>query len=159
MALRDIVKEPDERLRKVCRPVKEITPHILTMLDDMAETMAFAEGVGLAAPQVGVLRRIVVVDVGEGLIELINPEILEVSGEQTGPEACLSCGDRRGIVTRPSFVRVRALDRTGTLREYTGEGLLARAFCHELDHLDGVLFLDKMSREMGEDEEYPEDEE
>ena len=159
MALRDIVKEPDERLRKVCRPVKEITPHILTLLDDMAETMAFAEGVGLAAPQVGVLRRIVVVDVGEGLIELINPEILEVSGEQIGPEACLSCGDRRGIVTRPSFVRVRALDRTGTLREYTGEGLLARAFCHELDHLDGVLFLDKMSREMGEDEEYPEDEE
>ena len=159
MALRDIVKEPDERLRKVCRPVKEITPHILTLLDDMAETMAFAEGVGLAAPQVGVLRRIVVVDVGEGLIELINPEILEVSGEQTGPEACLSCGDRRGIVTRPSFVRVRALDRTGTMREYTGEGLLARAFCHELDHLDGVLFLDKMSREMGEDEEYPEDEE
>ena len=159
MALRDIVKEPDERLRKVCRPVKEITPHILTLLDDMAETMAFAEGVWLAAPQVGVLRRIVVVDVGEGLIELINPEILEVSGEQTGPEACLSCGDRRGIVTRPSFVRVRALDRTGTLREYTGEGLLARAFCHELDHLDGVLFLDKMSREMGEDEEYPEDEE
>ncbi len=159
MALRDIVKEPDERLRKVCRPVKEITPHILTLLDDMAETMAFAEGVGLAAPQVGVLRRIVVVDVGEGLIELINPEILEVSGEQTGPEACLSCGDRRGIVTRPSFVRVQALDRTGTLREYTGEGLLARAFCHELDHLDGVLFLDKMSREMGEDEEYPEDEE
>ena len=159
MALRDIVKEPDERLRKVCRPVKEITPHILTLLDDMAETMAFAEGVGLAAPQVGVLRRIVVVDVGEGLIELINPEILEVSGEQTGPEACLSCGDRRGIVTRPSFVRARALDRTGTLREYTGEGLLARAFCHELDHLDGVLFLDKMSREMGEDEEYPEDEE
>ena len=159
MALRDIVKESDERLRKVCRPVKEITPHILTLLDDMAETMAFAEGVGLAAPQVGVLRRIVVVDVGEGLIELINPEILEVSGEQTGPEACLSCGDRRGIVTRPSFVRVRALDRTGTLREYTGEGLLARAFCHELDHLDGVLFLDKMSREMGEDEEYPEDEE
>ena len=159
MALRDIVKEPDERLRKVCRPVKEITPHILTLLDDMAETMAFAEGVGLAAPQVGVLRRIVVVDVGEGLIELINPEILEVSGEQTGPEACLSCGDRRGIVTRPSFVRVRALDRTGTLREYTVEGLLARAFCHELDHLDGVLFLDKMSREMGEDEEYPEDEE
>lgn len=159
MALRDIVKEPDERLRKVCRPVKEITPHILTLLDDMAETMAFAEGVGLAAPQVGVLRRIVVIDVGEGLIELINPEILEVSGEQTGPEACLSCGDRRGIVTRPSFVRVRALDRTGALREYTGEGLLARAFCHELDHLDGVLFLDKMSREMGEDEGYPEDEE
>ena len=157
MALRDIVKEPDERLKKVCRPVKEITPHILTLLDDMAETMDFAEGVGLAAPQVGVLRRIVVIDVGEGLIELINPEIIAFSGEQTGPEACLSCGERRGIVTRPSKVTVRALDRYGKMQEYTGEGLLARAFCHELDHLDGVLFLDRMSREMAEDEEYPEE--
>jgi peptide deformylase len=158
MALRDIVKEPDARLKKVCRPVKEITPHILTLLDDMAETMNFAEGVGLAAPQVGVLRRIVVIDVGEGLIELINPEIIAFSGEQTGPEACLSCGDRRGIVTRPGKVTVRALDRYGKMQEYTGEGLLARAFCHELDHLDGVLFLDRMSREMAEDEEYPEEE-
>ena len=157
MALRDIVKEPDERLKKVCRPVKEITPHILTLLDDMAETMNFAEGVGLAAPQVGVLRRIVVIDVGEGLIELINPEIIAFSGEQTGPEACLSCGERRGIVTRPSKVTVRALDRYGKMQEYTGEGLLARAFCHELDHLDGVLFLYRMSREMAEDEEYPEE--
>ena len=157
MALRDIVKEPDERLKKVCRPVKEITPHILTLLDDMAETMNFAEGVGLAAPQVGVLRRIVVIDVGEGLIELINPEIIAFSGEQTGPEACLSCGERRGIVTRPSKVTVRALDRYGKMQEYTGDGLLARAFCHELDHLDGVLFLDRMSREMAEDEEYPEE--
>ena len=157
MALRDIVKEPDERLKKVCRPVKEITPHILTLLDDMAETMNFAEGVGLAAPQVGVLRRIVVIDVGEGLIELINPEIIAFSGEQTGPEACLSCGERRGIVTRPCKVTVRALDRYGKMQEYTGEGLLARAFCHELDHLDGVLFLDRMSREMAEDEEYPEE--
>ena len=157
MALRDFVKEPDERLKKVCRPVKEITPHILTLLDDMAETMNFAEGVGLAAPQVGVLRRIVVIDVGEGLIELINPEIIAFSGEQTGPEACLSCGERRGIVTRPSKVTVRALDRYGKMQEYTGEGLLARAFCHELDHLDGVLFLDRMSREMAEDEEYPEE--
>ena len=157
MALRDIVKEPDERLKKVCRPVKEITPHILTLLDDMAETMNFAEGVGFAAPQVGVLRRIVVIDVGEGLIELINPEIIAFSGEQTGPEACLSCGERRGIVTRPSKVTVRALDRYGKMQEYTGEGLLARAFCHELDHLDGVLFLDRMSREMAEDEEYPEE--
>ena len=144
MALRDIVKEPDERLKKVCRPVKEITPHILTLLDDMAETMNFAEGVGLAAPQVGVLRRIVVIDVGEGLIELINPEIIAFSGEQTGPEACLSCGERRGIVTRPSKVTVRALDRYGKMQEYTGEGLLARAFCHELDHLDGIVYTDKM---------------
>lgn len=159
MAILNILREGEETLRKKSRPVEVINPRVLRLLDDMKDTLKKAEGVGLAAPQVGVLRRIVVVDVGEGLIELINPEILEVSGEQTGPEACLSCGDRRGIVTRPSFVRVRALDRTGTLREYTGEGLLARAFCHELDHLDGVLFLDKMSREMGEDEEYPEDEE
>lgn len=159
MALRNIALQGEPCLTKVCRPVTDFNGRLHTLLDDLADTLADSGGVGLAAPQVGVLRRIVVIDVGEGLIELINPEILEVSGEQTGPEACLSCGDRRGIVTRPSFVRVRALDRTGTLREYTGEGLLARAFCHELDHLDGVLFLDKMSREMGEDEEYPEDEE
>jgi len=159
MALRNIVKDPDARLRKVCRPVKEITPHILQLLDDMAETMVYADGVGLAAPQVGVLRRIVVIDVGDGLIELINPEIIEFSGEQTGQEGCLSCDDRRGIVTRPNKVTVRAMDRDGNVREITGEGLLARAFCHELDHLEGVLFIDKMSRELEEDEEYFEDEE
>ncbi|MBR6816696.1 MAG: peptide deformylase [Clostridia bacterium] len=159
MALRNIVKDPDARLRKVCRPVKEITPHILQLLDDMAETMVYADGVGLAAPQVGVLRRVVVIDVGDGLIELINPEIIEFSGEQTGQEGCLSCDDRRGIVTRPNKVTVRAMDRDGNVREITGEGLLARAFCHELDHLEGVLFIDKMSRELEEDEEYFEDEE
>ena len=98
MALRNIVKDPDARLRKVCRPVKEITPHILQLLDDMAETMVYADGVGLAAPQVGVLRRVVVIDVGDGLIELINPEIIEFSGEQTGQEGCLSCDDGSGIV-------------------------------------------------------------
>ena len=159
MALRNIVKDPDARLRKVCRPVKEITPHILQLLDDMAETMVYADGVGLAAPQVGVLRRVVVIDVGDGLIELINPEIIEFSGEQTGQEGCLSCDDRRGIVTRPNKVTVRAMDRDGNVREITGEGLLARAFCHELDHLEGVLFIDKMSRELEEDDEYFEDEE
>ena len=159
MALRNIVKDPDARLRKVCRPVMEITPHILQLLDDMAETMVYADGVGLAAPQVGVLRRVVVIDVGDGLIELINPEIIEFSGEQTGQEGCLSCDDRRGIVTRPNKVTVRAMDRDGNVREITGEGLLARAFCHELDHLEGVLFIDKMSRELEEDEEYFEDEE
>ena len=159
MALRNIVKDPDARLRKVCRPVKEITPHILQLLDDMAETMVYADGVGLAAPQVGVLRRVVVIDVGDGLIELINPEIIEFSGEQTGQEGCLSSDDRRGIVTRPNKVTVRAMDRDGNVREITGEGLLARAFCHELDHLEGVLFIDKMSRELEEDEEYFEDEE
>ena len=140
MALRDIVKEPDERLRKVCRPVKEITPHILTLLDDMAETMAFAEGVGLAAPQVGVLRRAVLVDNGGEVLELINPEILETRGEQTGPEGCLSVPGKYGIVTRPMVVRVRAQDRYGTEFEVEDEELTARCFCHEIEHLDGHLY-------------------
>ena len=143
MALRDIVKEPDERLRKVCRPVKEITPHILTLLDDMAETMAYAEGVGLAAPQVGVLRRIVVVDVGEGLIELINPEIIEKDGEVSDSEGCLSIPGKYGEVVRPAYVKVKALNRQGEEAEYEGTELLARAFCHEIDHLDGILYIDR----------------
>ena len=159
MALRNIVKDPDARLRKVCRPVKEITPHILQLLDDMAETMVYADGVGLAAPQVGVLRRVVVIDVGDGLIELINPEIIEFSGEQTGQEGCLSCDDRRGIVTRPNKVTVRAMDRDGNVREITGEGLLARAFCHELDHLDGVLYTKRAERMLTEEDFYDEDDE
>lgn len=159
MAVRDIVQEPNEVLRKVARPVKEITPHILQLLDDMQETLALAEGVGLAAPQVGVLRRVVVIDVGEGIIELINPEIIETDGEQTGAEACLSCGPVRGIVTRPMYVKVRALDRNGEMQEYEGEELLARAFCHELDHLDGKLFLDIMEAEIVEDEAADEEEE
>ena len=152
MAIRDIIQEPDESLRKVSRKVDKITPRILALLDDMAETLEQAEGVGLAAPQVGVLRRVVVIDVGEGLLELINPEIVEVSGEQRGEEACLSCGPRRGIVTRPMQVTVQAQDRNGELQTYTGEGLLARAFCHEIDHLNGQLFLDIMEAELFEDE-------
>ena len=149
MAYRDIIQEPDESLRKVSRPVTKITNRILTLLDDMKETLKLEEGVGLAAPQVGVLRRVVVIDVGKGVIELINPKIIETSEEvQTGEEACLSCGTRRGIVTRPMKVRVRAMDRAGVLQEYEGEGLLARAFCHEVDHLNGRLFLDIMTREL-----------
>ena len=159
MALRDIVKEPDERLRKVCRPVKEITPHILTLLDDMAETMAFAEGVGLAAPQVGVLRRAVIVletNVPDGeeeyMIELINPTIVETAGEQTGAEGCLSIPNEFGIVQRPDYVKVRAQDRHGEWFEVEGRGLTARAFCHEIDHLDGVLFIDKAIRMLSPEE-------
>lgn len=159
MALRNIITDPDSRLRKISRPVKEITPHIVTLLDDMAETMKQAEGVGLAAPQVGVLRRVVVIDVGEGLIELINPEIISQSGEQKGPEACLSVEDRRGLVVRPSKVSVKALDREGNERIIEGEGLLARCLCHEIDHLDGILYIDKMERELALDEEYEENEE
>ena len=158
MALRNIITDPDERLRKISRPVKEITPHILTLLDDMAETMKAAEGVGLAAPQVGVLRRVVVIDVGNGLIELINPEIISSEGEQTGSEACLSVEDRKGLVSRPLKVKVKALDRNGEEQIIEGEKLLARCLCHELDHLDGVLYIDRMIREMELDEEYKGDE-
>ena len=141
MAILNILKEGDPTLNKTSRPVEEITDRIRTLLDDMAETMHRADGVGLAAPQVGVLRRIVVVEVEEGnLIELINPEIIKSSGTQTGAEGCLSVPGKRGVVTRPSYVKVRALDRYGKVREYEGTELLARCFCHEIDHLDGKLY-------------------
>lgn len=157
MAHLTILKEGDEALRKKSRPVTEITPRIKTLLDDMLETMRGADGVGLAAPQVGVLRRIVVIEVTEGeVLELINPEIIETSGEQTGPEGCLSVPGKQGIVKRPSFVRVRALDRDGVMRTYEGTELLARCFCHEIDHLDGTLYIDKADKIIypDEDEEY-----
>ena len=141
MAILNILKEGDPTLGKTSRPVTEITERITTLLDDMAETMRRANGVGLAAPQVGVLRRVVVVEVEEGnLIELINPEIIKKSGTQTGPEGCLSVPGKQGVVTRPSYVKVRALDRNGVVREYEGTELLARCFCHEIDHLDGKLY-------------------
>ena len=151
MALRNIVQEPNETLRKKCRKVEQITDRILQLLDDMKETLAKADGVGLAAPQVGVLRRVVIIDVGEGPMELINPEILETPGEQTGEEGCLSVAGRWGVVTRPNYVKVKAMDRQGNERIYEGEGLLARAFCHEIDHLDGRLFIDIMTQEITED--------
>lgn len=153
MAIRNIIQEPNETLRKKCRSVDRISDRILQLLDDMKETLAQAEGVGLAAPQVGVLRRVVVIDVGEGPMELINPEIVASSGEQTGEEGCLSCAGRWGIVTRPNYVKIKALDRQGKLRTYEGEGLLARAFCHEIDHLDGKLFVDIMTEEIVEEED------
>ena len=143
MAKLNIVKHGDPVLRKVCRPVDEITPRILTLLDDMAETMRDADGCGLAAPQVGILRRIVVIEVEEsGLIELINPKIIARAGEQREYEGCLSIPGKSGITRRPMHVTVRALNREGKQVEYSGSGLLARAFCHELDHLDGKLYID-----------------
>lgn len=143
MAKLKIVKVGDSTLRKVCRPVEKITPRTLTLLDDMVETMRAANGCGLAAPQVGILRRIVVVETEPGeVIELINPKIIAFSGEQKEEEGCLSVPGRAGITTRPMHVTVRALNRRGETVEYTGSGLKARAFCHELDHLDGKLFID-----------------
>lgn len=158
MALRTIRVEGDPVLNKVCRPVKEMTERISTLIDDMLDTMYEANGVGLAAPQVGILRRIVVIDVGEGPIVMINPEIIEQDGEQTGQEGCLSIPDKAGIVTRPNHVIAKALDRD--MKEYTIEGteLLARAICHELDHLDGHLY-DELAEGPLMDVTYDEDEE
>ncbi len=143
MAIRNIVKLGDEVLRKTCRTQLQFDEKLATILDDMAETMYKAEGVGLAAPQVGILRRYCVVDVGDGLIELINPVIVEKSGSQTGAEGCLSVPERYDEVERPMKVTVRAQDRNGNNIVVTGEGLKARAFCHEIDHLDGILFIDR----------------
>ena len=153
MAKLQIRKVGDEVLGKVCRPVEEITPRILTLLDDMTETMRAADGVGLAAPQVGILRRIVVIEVEEGhVIELINPKIIAYSGEQEGAEGCLSVPGRYGLVKRPKHVTVRATNRHGEQFEITGHDLLARAFCHELDHLDGHLYLERVIRMLDEEE-------
>ncbi len=144
MAKLKIVKLGDEVLRKRCREVTEITPRILTLLDDMADTMHAADGCGLAAPQVGVLRRIAVVEVEEGkLIELINPRIIAYSGEQLEKEGCLSLPDTVVTTKRPMYVTVRAMNREGEIFDVTGSELLARAFCHELDHLDGKLMTDR----------------
>lgn len=140
MAIRTIRIQGDEVLNKRCREVTEMTPRIATLIEDMIETMHEANGVGLAASQVGVLKRIVVIDVGEGPIVLINPTILETEGSQTGDEGCLSLPGKAGQVTRPNYVKVRALDENMVERELEGMELLARAFCHELDHLDGHLY-------------------
>ncbi|NFR26374.1 peptide deformylase [Clostridium sporogenes] len=144
MAIRNIRKYGDELLRKKSRKVEKIDDRILTLLGDMAETMYSAEGVGLAAPQVGILKRVVVIDVGEGLIKLINPEIIETEGSQKDVEGCLSVPGEQGEVERPYKVKVKALNEKGEEIVLEGEELLARAFCHEIDHLDGVLFVDKV---------------
>ena len=140
MALRNIVKEGDDILNKKCRPVQKFDKKLAILLEDMAETMRNANGVGLAAPQVGILRRVVVIDIGEGLIELVNPKIIAFSGEQEGSEGCLSFPGQWGIVKRPNYVKVKAQDRNGEEFTIEGKELLARAFCHELDHFDGIVF-------------------
>lgn len=161
MAIREIRTMGDEVLAKQCKEVKAMTPRTSILIEDMLDTMYEAMGVGLAAPQVGILRRIVVIDVGDGPIVLINPEILETSGEQTGDEGCLSVPGKAGCVTRPNYVKVKALDENMEEVIYEGEGLLARAFCHEIDHLDGHLYVEKVEGEIHdvtyEDEEIDEE--
>ena len=144
MAIRNILKMGEPLLNKKFKQVVDFNDRLHTLLDDMADTMYKEDGVGLAAPQVGVLRRAVVVDIGEGLIELINPVIVETSGEQTDLEGCLSVVDYIGEVTRPNYVKVKAQDRFGKDIEVEGEGFLARAFCHEIDHLEGILFVERV---------------
>ena len=148
MAIRNIVKLGDDVLRKVCRTQMTFDEKLATTLDDMAETMYKAEGVGLAAPQIGILRRYCVVDVGDGIIELVNPVIESMSGEQTGEEGCLSIPNRYESVTRPMTVTVRAQDRKGNSFTITAEGFKARAICHEIDHLDGILYIDKTDKKI-----------
>ncbi len=156
MAIRKIREMGDDVLTKVCKEVENVTPRTKVLIDDMFDTMYDAMGVGLAAPQVGVLKRIVTIDVGEGPILLINPEIIETSGEQTGEEGCLSVPGKSGVVTRPNYVKVRAFDEDMKEIVLEGEGLLARAFCHEIDHLDGHLYVEKVEGEL-EDMYYEED--
>jgi peptide deformylase len=148
MALRTIRIMGDDVLTKKCREIPEITPRIAQLIDDMLETMYDACGVGLAAPQVGILKRLVVIDVGEGPIVMINPEIIESDGSQTGDEGCLSLPGKAGQVTRPDYVKARAYNENMELYEIEGEGLLARAICHELDHLDGHMYVEKVEGEL-----------
>ena len=159
MGLRKILTDKDPALHKVCKPVTSFDSKLHKLLDDMAETLADANGVGLAAPQVGILRRVVLVDNGEEILELINPTIIETSGEQSGPEGCLSVPGKYGLVNRPYYAKVRAQDRYGEWFEVEGEDLIGRCFCHELDHLDGILYTEKMSRFLTDDELYGDDEE
>ena len=146
MAIRQIVKEGDNVLSKKCRVVEKFDDRLATLIDDMIETLYLSKGVGLAAPQVGILKRVVVIDVGEGLIELVNPKIIAYSSEQEGLEGCLSCPGEWGITRRPEYVKVKAQDRFGNEFTVDGHELLAKAFCHELDHLDGILFKEKALR-------------
>ena len=158
MGLRKILTDKDPALHKVCKPVENFDRKLHKLLDDMRETLIDSNGVGLAAPQVGILRRVVLVDVGEEILELINPELLETDGEQVGPEGCLSVPGKYGLVKRPYWAKVRAQDRNGDWYEADGEELIARCFCHELDHLDGIVYTEVMDRFLTEEElEYDED--
>ena len=157
MALRNIRVDDDPILRKKARVVERLDARVLLLLDDMMETLHHEEGVGLAAPQIGVLRRVVVIDTGEEVFEMINPEILETEGEENGNEGCLSLPGRVGVVPRPIRVRARYVNREGKTMEVEGEGILARAICHETDHLNGILFIDRAT-EMLDPEQFEEDE-
>lgn len=152
MGLRRILTAEDPALHKVCRPVEKFDRRLHRLLDDMQQTLAEANGVGLAAPQVGILRRVVIVDTGEEILELVNPELLETSGEQEGAEGCLSVPGKYGLVKRPNYAKVRAQDRNGEWFEAEGEELIARCFCHELDHLDGIMYTEIMERFLTEEE-------
>ncbi len=152
MGIRKILTDKEPSLHKVCKEVTVFDKKLHKLLDDMADTLAEANGVGLAAPQVGILRRVVVVDVGDEILELINPTLVETSGEQIGAEGCLSVPGRYGLVKRPNFAKVRAQDRNGEWSEAEAEELLARCFCHELDHLDGIVYPQVMERFLTEEE-------
>lgn len=152
MGLRKILTDKEPALHKVCKPVVSFDRKLHKLLDDMAETLEDANGVGLAAPQVGILRRVVVVDTGEGILELVNPTLIETDGEQEGAEGCLSVPGRYGLVKRPYYAKVRAQDRYGDWFEVEGEELIGRCFCHELDHLDGILYTQVMERFLTDEE-------
>lgn len=152
MAIRNIVKEGDPVLTKICRPVEKFDERLAQLLDDMYETMVKGEGVGIAAPQVGILRRIFVIDIGEGKLEFINPKILKTKGRQEGSEGCLSCPGEFGITERPMYVTVTAQNRNGDHFTINAGGLLAKAICHENDHLDGILFKEHIIRKIDPNE-------
>ena len=158
MGLRKILTDKDPALHKVCKPVEKFDAKLHKLLDDMRETLIDSEGVGLAAPQIGILRRVVLVDTGDEILELINPVLVETDGEQVGPEGCLSVPGKYGLVKRPYYAKVRAQDRDGNWYEAEGEELIGRCFCHELDHLDGIIYTEVMDRfltdeELGYDED------
>ena len=152
MALRKILTDAEPALHKVCKPVEKFDAKLHTLLDDMRETLIESGGVGLAAPQVGILRRVVLVDTEEEILELINPSLVETDGEQEGPEGCLSVPGKYGLVKRPYYAKVKAQDRDGNWYEAEGEELIARCFCHELDHLDGIIYTEVMERYLTEEE-------
>ena len=152
MALRKILTDAEPALHKTCKPVVNFDQRLHGLLDDMRETLVDSCGVGLAAPQVGILRRVVLVDTGEEILELVNPTLVETDGEQVGPEGCLSVPGKYGLVKRPYYAKVRAQDRNGDWYEAEGEELIARCFCHELDHLDGIIYTEVMERYLTEEE-------
>ena len=152
MALRKILTDAESALHKTCKPVENFDKKLHTLLDDMRDTLIESGGVGLAAPQVGILRRVVLVDTGEEILELINPTLVETDGMQEGPEGCLSVPGKYGLVKRPYYAKVRAQDRYGDWYEAEGEELIARCFCHELDHLDGIIYTEIMERYLTDEE-------